>query len=393
MFTLRLRTLASLAAFTALVSVGAPSAVQAGLLDRGSASGGTTSGARSGFGGGRTSSSCDSGLPSITSGYGANGPYGVEHLQVKQRDYNEPVHVFFPKGLSGKLPVVFYVHGYGPNVWSANEALSNHIVSRGVIYVFVPYPMAASNMDGRYEKVWNGIAAATEHFSDRMDLSRVGFVGHSFGGGANPAIAFHGIVGNGWGKNGAFMMELAPWYSYQISNEQLQQFPSHVLHVGQIYDNDTINDPRMAIDIHASMRTSVNLLQKVRSQTVNGCKLEAGHGVPGPGSPMPVKQYALFRTLDALSDQAFNGNRGALASLAQPANDSGYNPIEFISNPTPDQPESFYTFKWNGEKNPRAKGGNSNLPSDATDGSAGGADTGRSKHPILDRLRARRQGQ
>lgn len=303
------------------------------------------------------SAACDKVVPAITSGYGADGPYAMEQQAVIQKDYSEPVLVFLPKERTEPSPVMFFTHGYGPNYWQAYEMLIRHAVSRGMVVVFAPYPMVGVTMDERYGMVWNGMVAASERYGARMDLSRVAFVGHSFGGGATPAMAYKGIVGKGWGANGAFVMELAPWYSYQVSNDQLQQFPNHVLHAVQVYESDSLNDHRMAIDLFRAMGTTVNLFMFVRSPTIQDCAMTADHSLPGRSESRAVKQYGLFRPLDALADAAFNPattGRKALAALLSPPNDSGYDPITFQRDPVPIQPEDFYAFPWNGSKNPRA---------------------------------------
>lgn len=317
------------------------------------------------------SAECDQYVTPITKGYGANGPYEVEQLTLPQKDYSSDVEIFLPKGVTGKVPVIFFSHAYGPNMTSPVEKLYTHIVSRGMIFVFAPYPMMSAPMDDRYNKLWNGFALAAEQLGDRMDLTRVGFVGHSFGGGATPTMAYRGIVQNGWGSRGAFMMSLAPWYTYGITNEQLAQFPKHVLNFVQVYDKDTINDHRMAIDIYNHIRTPVNLFTISRTETISGCELTTDHSVPGRSESIAVKQYVLFRPLDALTEAAFNAGsptgRTALQTLMQRSKDSNYQPLEFQRNPQPIQPESFYTFKWSSEKNERAGG---KAPSSMDEGAA-----------------------
>ena len=298
---------------------------------------------------------CDPQVPAIASGYGADGPYKADMQSVGNPGFErKPVLVFLPQGASGKRPVIFFSHGYGPGDWDTYGALIDHMVSLGYVVVFSSYPMVMFTEEGRYDSLWKGFQAAADRYADHMDLSRVGFVGHSFGGGATPAMAYKGIVQQGWGKQGAFLMELAPWYSFQISDVQLQQFPAGVLQATQVYDKDSVNDHRMAIDIYSHTHVTAQYFFMVHSAEVNGCAFTADHATPGTNASLRQKQYAVFRPFDALADAAFNVSaaaRAALAAMGAPA--MGYQPLTLETAPTPDQPESYYKYPWSDDKNPR----------------------------------------
>lgn len=294
---------------------------------------------------------CDVSFTAPIAGYGADGGYAIEKTTFRHPTYRQDVVVYFPKGIKSKVPVVFFTHGYGPNIEAAYDRMIKHVVSRGSILVFGVYPMRGK-MEDRYDITWRGFERAAKLYANRMDLTRVAFIGHSFGGGANPTMAYKGIVQKGWGTQGAFIMSLAPWYTYYLENEQMAKFPKHVLHAVQVYDLDVMNDHRMAIDIHAAMRTNVNLYLSVASLTVEGCKLTAEHFVPGDRGQAAVKYFGLFRPMDILADAAFNGNMAALAKItSSPRPD--YAPVSLMQNPVPAQPEDFYTFSWSGRMNPR----------------------------------------
>lgn len=295
--------------------------------------------------------SCDISSTMLAGGYGADGGYSVEKKTFRHPTYKQDVVVYFPKDIKTKVPVVFFTHGYGPNIEAAYDRMIKHVVSRGSILVFGVYPMRGK-MDNRYDITWKGFEQAANLYADRMDLTRVAFIGHSFGGGANPTLAYKGIVEKGWGAQGAFIMSLAPWYTHFLQNEQMAKFPKHVLHAVQVYDLDKMNDHRMAIDIHAAMRTNVNLYLSVASLTVQDCKLTAEHFLPTDRGQVAVKHFGLFRPMDILADAAFNGNMAALAKItSSPRPD--YAPVSLMRNPVPAQPEDFYTFGWSGRMNPR----------------------------------------
>jgi acetyl esterase/lipase len=300
------------------------------------------------------SAACDPLIPAISSGYGADGPYTPDMESVDNPAFRKPVQVFFPSGAVGKRPVIFFSHGYGPGDWDSYKDLITHMVSVGDVVVFSGYPMIRATDDERYDDLWQGFKAAVDKYGERMDLGRVGFVGHSFGGGATAAMAYKGLVQQGWGRQGAFLMELAPWYAFQITDAQMQQYPAGTLQLVEVYDKDDTNDHRMGIDIYKNTKLAGNYFVMVHSDTVAGCGLTADHSTPGQNPSLRQKQYAVFRPFDVLADAAFNASAAARQALANlGAAGSGYQPLSVVAAPTPDQPESYYKYPWSDNTNPR----------------------------------------
>jgi hypothetical protein len=301
--------------------------------------------------------SCDASVPALASGYGADGPYAMDQQSVDNPAYKrKPVLLFLPQGKTGKLPVIFFSHGFGPGEWQSYADLVRHLVSRGYMVVFSSYPVLRASNDDRYASLWAGFQAAVSAYGDRMDLTHVGFAGHSFGGGATPAMAYQGLVQQGWGKQGAFLVELAPWFSYEMTTAQLQALPANALQLTESYDRDNVNDHRMGIDLYNSTHFASRYYLMVRSLTVNGCSLASGHDTPGRGPSLRLKQYAVFRPIDALADYAFTGSAAAKSALAAmgTASDVGtYQPLQAEAAPLPAQPESYYKWAWSNDKNPR----------------------------------------
>lgn len=305
----------------------------------------------------QTPSQCDTNIPPITAGYGADGPYKADMESVDNPGFaRKPVEIFFPLRASGKRPVVFFSHGYGPGAWETNEGLIDHAVSRGYIVVFSSYPMIGVTMDARYDALWQGFQAAVDKFGDRMDLTRVAFVGHSFGGGANPSMAYDGIVKKGWGSNGAFLFELAPWYVYQMPNDKLAALPKSLAHAVEVYDKDNKNDHRMAIDLYANTPVDQRYYFLVHSETVAGCDITADHAVPGRNPSERQREYALYRPFDALAADAFDKSteaKAALSTMGASTSVSPYQPLELVAHPSPVQPESYYDNAWSSSRNSR----------------------------------------
>lgn len=307
-----------------------------------------------------TSSACDNVIPGLNEGYGADGPYDMDIRTISNPLWKgEQISVFFPKDANGQHPVILFSHAFGGSDWkSAYTPFVRHMVSRGNIVIYSPYQTIRASFEERYATLWKGFEIAVQNFGNQMDLTRVGFVGHSFGGGATPAMAYKGLVKNGWGKSGAFIYILAPWYSFQVTSEGLRQFPEHVVLIMQVYDKDDINDHRMAIDIFRSFQlpNSQKHFQVVRSEKINGCEIVADHSTPGRNPSLALKQYAVFKPFDAVADYVFNGNsegNKVISGTSLPSDKGNYQPLLTESNPEPRLPEKSYRFPWSDKTNPR----------------------------------------
>jgi pimeloyl-ACP methyl ester carboxylesterase len=305
---------------------------------------------------GRAGSACDSTIASPASGYGADGPYTVRSETLDNPAFaRKPVQVFLPSDARERRPVIFFAHGFGPNYVEAYRDLIRHVASRGYILVYSTYPALGADHEQRYAALWRGFEAAVAAYGDRMDLSRVGFLGHSYGGGAVPALAWRGLVQNGWGAHGAFMMLLAPWYSYQLDTARLQQLPQRTLALFQVYEDDAVNDPRMAIDLYLNSTLPGRYFLQVRSSSIDGCRIVADHMTPARNASLRQKQYAVFRPFDALAEAAFQGSDAARAELRQPGSQAAdYHPLQADSAPQPAKPQGAYRWPWSQALNPRA---------------------------------------
>jgi len=304
--------------------------------------------------------SCDGIAAPITSGYGARGPYNFEVKDIPNPIWRRKrVSILIPRGIKGRMPVIFFSHAFGAWDWQGYYPdLVSHIASKGYIVIFSPYPKFLADDDERYSVLWKGFEAAVAKYGQLMDLTRVGFVGHSYGAAATPAMAYRGIVQRGWGKHGAFMYMMAPSYAYEITNSQLKSFPQHVVEVIQIFENDTTNDHRMAIDLYRSIALPKHYFLEVSSATFQNCRIEANHAMPTSNNPsLRLKEYAVFRPLDAIADWAFNGKAkglDALVSMTRPAGPKDpYQPLRLVENPRPAVPERNFRFPWSDRRNER----------------------------------------
>jgi len=307
-------------------------------------------------------------IPPPASGYGADGPFSVTVQTFASPGPFLPgsnVSVFLPDGATGPVPTIFFAHGFNGENPDLYRGILNHLASRGYGVVFSPYTNIGSNQSLRYDQMFNGFEAALTNFSTQLDSTRVGFVGHSLGGGAIPSLTYRGVAESGWGSNGAFMFAMAPWYSYEITQNQLETFPDHVKMVMEIYDDDRINDHRMAIDIFENINISDSEKDFITlfSDSNDGMTQTADHVVPNGGGPLGLLDfdaldfYGINRQIDALADYTFNdnldGKNVALGNGSPEQTFMGtwqdgtpFTPLSVTDDPVAQYAENEFVFHW-----------------------------------------------
>lgn len=297
------------------------------------------------------------------SGYGADGSYTVASVSFDSPTYSgKKVTLFYPKEATGPVPVIFYSHPYGGEEVSYNIGLYNFIAKKGYAVVFAPYPTTGVTVDSRYNTLWQSFLKAVNDYPGIIDTKKVGFMGHSFGGGASFALAYKGFVENGWGVNGRFIFTMAQWYSYNITATQLQSFPSNTKLISEVYNDDVTNDHRLAIDMfkHINIADAEKDYILVKQSVVDGYTYTAAHDLPNTRTAYDAYDYyVVYRLLDAMIDYSFNGNanakntalgNGASVQVSLP---QGMTPLEVTDNPVAAFPQSKYLFPCGSGDNPR----------------------------------------
>ncbi|MVT11872.1 alpha/beta hydrolase [Chitinophaga tropicalis] len=294
-----------------------------------------------------------------SSGYGSDGTYAVSEIDFSNTEYpGTKVTVFYPSGITSPRPTIFYSHPYGGESKEYNRGLFEFIAKKGYVVVFVPYATNDSSIDHRYLTLWTGFTKAAADYPDIIDTRKVGFMGHSFGGGASIGLSYKAFTEKGWGQDGRFLFTMAPWYSYQITPAQLASFPANTKMITQVYDEDVYNDHRMAIDIFKNI--NISNAEKdyyyMKPSTVAGYKYATDHMLPNTRSAYDAYDYyGVYRLLDALIDYSFNNSaagknvalgNGSIEQVTMP----GYNgqfmaPLEVTDNPAPKYSQDKYEFK------------------------------------------------
>jgi len=256
----------------------------------------------------------------ITSGYGAHGPFDVCHDSVASSSMRGGfVHLFRPCRGDTLWPTVFFLHGIGAHDPVNYLELLEHLSSRGHAVIFSPYAqaLAMARPQAAYKMLREGFEQGVGQWRPLLDSSRVGFVGHSYGAGAIPAISYYWTSGNGWGKAGTFLYSMAPYYSYEITKRQLAAFPDNATLIVQVFEDDYINDHRMAKDIFDNI--GIPLTHKnfivLHSDSSEGLQLNAVHDVPqGIAAGLKCDMldfYGVWRLVDALADYSLRNDTAA----------------------------------------------------------------------------------
>ena len=305
----------------------------------------------------------DPNFPAPASGYGSNGSHTfVTESFTNPNFVGHPIKIYHPSDITIPVPTIFYSHAFGGTNPDNIAGVLEFIAKKGYAVVFVPYQTAnAVTVTERYETLIAGFRLAAKNYPATIDTSKVGFLGHSFGGAASFAIA-HQLFSDGWGTKGRFIYALAQWYAYNLSADDLASFPPNTNVLFEIFNDDITNDHRMAIDIfnHITVPADQKDFVLVSSSTVNGYTYIADHALPNISAAYDaLDYYAYYRLLDGLCDYTFNGNlngkdtalgHGSIAQVTMPA---GMGNLQQFNKPTTTYPQDRYTFPCDDEQNLR----------------------------------------
>ncbi len=256
----------------------------------------------------------------LSGDYGGFGQFAVTRQTIANPDPNAPapITVFVPENATAqnKVPVVFFAHGFGGFYYQLYETLMRQLASNGYIVVFSPYTSSIfASHATRYNQLFNGFQAAVQQNAAIMDVSRVGYAGHSYGAGATPEMARRGLA-QGWGANGVFLFVMAAWFNWGTNMEQI---PASAKMIVQVYWDDATNQHLISQnDIWNRLPQITERKWQVIRASQTYCSLGAGHSLPltdGLGQTEAVTDaydyWGVWRRLHALADYTFAGNQAA----------------------------------------------------------------------------------
>ncbi|MCO6176357.1 T9SS type A sorting domain-containing protein [Flavobacterium sp. NRK F10] len=305
----------------------------------------------------------DPNFPKPSAGYGSDGNHTVGVISFTNPYFtSKDIEIYHPSDISTPVPTIFYSHAYGGNNSANISGVLNFIAQKGYAVVYVPYQTTGVTNNDRYDNLLHGFTKAARDYSSVIDTTKVGFLGHSFGGGASFTLAKHCFDTYNWGSAGRFIYALAQWYTLNLSPADLSSFPIDTKLVTEVFDDDITNDHRMAIDIFNNI--NIPLSEKdfilAKSCTVSGYNYIADHSVPNTSAAFDaLDYYAYYRLLDALCDYTFNGNlagkdvalgNGSTNQVTMP---TGMLDLIEYENPPVIYPENNYTFPCSNSTNPR----------------------------------------
>ncbi|WP_341904161.1 T9SS type A sorting domain-containing protein [Fluviicola taffensis] len=306
-----------------------------------------------------------------TSGYGSEGTYTLAIESFTNPNFpTENIRIYYPSGITSSVPTLFYSHGYGGSDPLHVIGLLSFFAKKGYAIVFVPYQTNGVSINDRYVNLTAGFRKAARDYPTIIDTTRVGFLGHSFGGGATIGVSHTCFTENNWGQNGRFICPSAQWYSFNITQTELQTFPLDTKMLTFIYTTDSVNDHRMATEIFSNINipSAEKDFIRVVPSTVSGYDYTTEHDMPTTYAAFDaLDYYAYYRLIDALCDYTFNGSlagkdvalgNGSTNQITMP---SGMANLLQTDMPVAVFPESIYGFKCSVLANPRQEYCNSNL--------------------------------
>lgn len=271
-----------------------------------------------------------------------------------------------------KRPVVLFCHGIGATSPIVYQALLEHIARRGYSVFYSPFPSAQAMAlpELAYSIMWQGFTVAAHQWGKSIDSTRIGVVGHSFGGGAVPAIAYKSLTGLQWGQESCFLYSMAPWFCHGISSQELASFPRHCIAAIQVFEDDLINDHRMAIDIYKNIGipASQKTFSLIHSSLATSIPLIADHNAPCGTNQTGVNKIdslTIYQQFDDLADSSSIGTERLhnTSTLDTVIGAQSYYELYILGNrafkvpvqqaPKPIRASSAYINFWSHSQNPR----------------------------------------
>ena len=260
-----------------------------------------------------------------TNGPGSNGACAVRQTSFdNDAAPGNPIYVFEPIGSApaaigggachdARRPAIFMAHGLGGTDPSNYIALIDHLVSVGNVVVYPTYQVSSgdkSALEDAYRYMDAGNVQVARH-DLRIDTSRVGFWGHSFGASMVPYLVVQ-AGRHGWGGKALWMNNNAMTFALLVGGGAIRvPADTQVLTVG--FEHDALADNRIGDEVFDAL--AVPAAQKrhaiFNSDPHGQPALVAEHNAPiataGPTYTPDALDFALWRDLDMLETCSIAG--------------------------------------------------------------------------------------
>lgn len=174
----------------------------------------------------------------ITAGYGSWG--ANDYIRETSIDVTDKGTITFyhPSGAISQKPTVIFISGWGRE-YNSYDRYFKYVASLGYCVINI-YNLNPGSINTSYQNSIDMIEQAQTTYSTWIDTTKIGIAGHSYGAGSTIWIGNQLFDENGlnWGTNGRFILMFQPWYSFLITDTELQNYPSGVkLALIQSYDD------------------------------------------------------------------------------------------------------------------------------------------------------------
>jgi pimeloyl-ACP methyl ester carboxylesterase len=271
--------------------------------------------------------------------YGAMGEHPVRKISIANpwpayangiddddgHHYDLQVDIYYPADISGKRPTVFFISGWHVYHSETYRSLLYFVASQGYNCVFIPYrhpdPLSYP------ELLLTVLDSVVDQFSPIIDTSKVGYVGHSEGGGF---VFYLARERPNWGTQGRFIFSIAAWWGFHLPETGNVNYPSNTNLIVQVnhYDNGT--DPRQNIDF--LLHNTIPVERKTYLYLPGDAEHTADHGVSysmfenGHYTYDALEQVGLYRPLESLMHYSFGDDDPQWKRIGLPdAGDTNYN--------------------------------------------------------------------
>lgn len=262
--------------------------------------------------------------PPAMGALGGAGPCGVGGYSIvspaSAAGWRLDERVFVPTGTgetplasgrcdSSKRPTIFFSHGYGFGDPNAYHSLIEHWVSLGNIVVASDYNSAVLDLPVTFVQADQGNVAAAA-YEARIDTARVGFYGHSFGGGMTPYL-LQQAAARGWGTDALFGTSLDQAYTQWEGAGGPIEMPSTARVFVINSDDDRFADARNGIDVFDSLTLPADRKAYImlHSDDHGVPAVDASHLAPIDLFGVGAVSYTLWRLSDILETCSLDTRR------------------------------------------------------------------------------------
>lgn len=276
--------------------------------------------------------------PRITEGYGSFGTHPVTEIKITNtyafdKYGNHPgdeITIRYASDINTSMPTVLFAPGYAQYEPELFDTLLNFIASKGFAVVHVPYKASGITEDNYGDEwgniMYNGMNQAIDAYPNIIDKTRLGFFGHSSGAGYIFWLGKKFYMDKGYGQNAKFLFSVAGWIGFQLTREDLANYPSDCKLLVQIWDEDDHisianhgnTSPRIQYDLFQNINIPTdekNYTKVMGGFDNNGYHYSTEHELvitqAANADYNALDYYAIFRPLDAMMDYTFNGNINA----------------------------------------------------------------------------------